>query len=77
VSDSFPSRVPVSEAVLLELRRSGSAVRVGIVRWPSGRSGIAISFVPDSKAAKFVNLGSDEVRRVAAALAAVADAEGW
>ena len=77
MSEPFPSRVPEADFVLLELKRSDSTVRVSLLRWPGGRSGVAISYIPSSKAAKHVNVASHEVRRVAAAILAAADKEGW
>lgn len=70
------SRAPVREEVVLELRRHGSVLRVLASEWPDGRTGATIGYLGlrrDAPRWRFIHIQAGETRRVAAALAALAE----
>lgn len=69
---------PESEEVILSLARAASTFEVRIARWPDKHVGLTFA----SRRApwqiwRYISVKRDEARRIAAALLAVADREGW
>ena len=71
---------PVREDVLLELTRRSSVLRVLFSEWQDGHRSVTIAFTglnAEEPRSRYIAIQKHEVGRVAEALLAVADREGW